>query len=97
MELEGYIQSHTALDLYELQGQVPETILSGQTADISPFVEYRWYDFVRWYDIKAQFPQLKERYHFGLEIPKTVKRALEIDTKNGNDCGRKPFPRKWRQ
>ena len=62
LELEGYIRSHTALDLYELQGQVPETILSGQTADISPFVECKWYDFIRWYDIKAQFPQPKERY-----------------------------------
>jgi hypothetical protein len=28
------------LDSLELQGQVPETIVSGQTADISPFVEY---------------------------------------------------------
>ena len=57
LELEGYIRSHTALDLYELQEQVPETILSGQTADISPFVELQWYEFIRWYDVKAQFPQ----------------------------------------
>ena len=62
LELEAYIRSHTALDLYELQGQVPETILSGQTADISPFVECKWYEFVRWYDIKAQFPQPREKY-----------------------------------
>jgi len=40
--LEAFIRSHTALDLFELQGQVPETILSGQTAYISPFVECRW-------------------------------------------------------
>jgi len=39
IELQSYIRSHAALDIYELQGQVPETILSGQTADISPFVE----------------------------------------------------------
>jgi len=36
--------------------------LSGQTADISPFVECRWYEFVRWYDVKAQLPQPKEKY-----------------------------------
>ena len=40
LELEGYIKSHTANSCFELQGQVPETYLSGQTADISPFVEY---------------------------------------------------------
>jgi hypothetical protein len=39
IELEALIQSHTALDLFELQGQVPETIVSGQTADISLFIE----------------------------------------------------------
>ena len=60
--LEGFIQSHIALDLYQLQGQVPEMILSGQKADKSLFVECRWYEFIRWYDVKAQFPQPRERY-----------------------------------
>ena len=40
IELEALIQSHTSLDIYDLQGQVPETILSGKTADISPFIEH---------------------------------------------------------
>ena len=31
IELEVLIRSHTALDIYELQGQLPETLLSGQT------------------------------------------------------------------
>ena len=44
LELEAYIQLNTALNSYELQGQVPETILSGQTADISPFMQHGWYD-----------------------------------------------------
>jgi hypothetical protein len=60
LELEGYIRSHTAIDHYELQGQVPETIVSGQTADISPFVEYPWYGWVKYWDGKAQFPEPKE-------------------------------------
>ena len=38
IELEANIRSHTALDIYELEGRVPETMLSGQTADISLFV-----------------------------------------------------------
>ena len=45
IELEALIQLHNALDIYELQGQVPETLLSGQTADICPFIEHKWYDF----------------------------------------------------
>ena len=36
-ELEGGIRSLTALDIYGLQGQVPKTIMSRETADISPY------------------------------------------------------------
>jgi hypothetical protein len=61
LELEAYIRSNTALDSFELQGQVPETILSGQTADISPFVEHGWYYWVKWYDSQASFPEPRER------------------------------------
>jgi transposase len=63
LELEGYIRSSTALDIYELHGQVPETILSGQTADISPFVQHGWYDWVKWYDSQSSFPEPRE--HLG--------------------------------
>ena len=60
LELEGYIRSHTANDNYELQGQVPETILSGQTADISPFVEHPWYGWVKFYDHRSSYPEPRE-------------------------------------
>ena len=30
IELEALIRSHTALDIYSLKGQVPETLMSGQ-------------------------------------------------------------------
>ena len=60
IELEALIRSHTALDIYELQGQVPETLLSGKTADISPFIEHEWYDFVKWFDHGSSFPEPKE-------------------------------------
>ena len=39
IELEALIRSHTPQDIYELQGQVPETLMSGETADIYPFIE----------------------------------------------------------
>jgi hypothetical protein len=35
IELSCLIRSHTAHDLYKLQGQVTETVMMGQTADIS--------------------------------------------------------------
>ena len=41
LERESYIRSHTALDIFSLNGQVPETIVSGETADISPFALFK--------------------------------------------------------
>ena len=41
IELEGLVRSHTSLDLYDLEGQVPETVMTGQTADISNLCEYK--------------------------------------------------------
>lgn len=60
LELEAYIRSNTALDIFGLEGQVPETIISGQTADISPFVELAWYDWVYWWSTNSSYPNLKE-------------------------------------
>ena len=34
-EYEALVRSHTALGIYGLNGQVPETIIKGQTVDIS--------------------------------------------------------------
>ena len=34
MILQSFIHSHTALDIYQLNGKVPQTRLTGQTADI---------------------------------------------------------------
>ena len=40
IELEALIRSHTALDIYGLEGQVPETVMSGQTGDISSLFNF---------------------------------------------------------
>ena len=61
LKLEAYIQSHTTLKNYQLQGQVLETIVSGQTADILPFVEIPYYAWVKLYDDLAKNPKLKEQ------------------------------------
>ena len=37
--LEAYIQSNTALDIFELDGTTSETKMSGETSDITTFFE----------------------------------------------------------
>ena len=60
IELVALIRSHTALRYGDLEGQVPETVITGQTADISRYVEHSWYDFVKAYDQQQKFPNDKE-------------------------------------
>ena len=49
-EWQSKVTSHTVRGHYKLQSEVPETLLTGQTADISPLAEYGWYDWVKYYD-----------------------------------------------
>ena len=46
LEQEAYIRSLTAHEIYQLDGQVPETIVGGETAYISPFATFKWYKWV---------------------------------------------------
>ena len=57
--LESYIRSNTAHDIYSLNGQVPETVMSGETADISFICELGWYDWVKFRDTSEAFPNDK--------------------------------------
>ena len=56
IEWEAYIQSNTAWDIYQLQGETPETVLSGDTADISQFCELSFYEWVMFRDEPVAFP-----------------------------------------
>ena len=60
LELQAHKRSNTCHDIYELDGEVPETIVSGQTSDISPFIEYEWYEWCMFYDSSVSFPKDKE-------------------------------------
>jgi hypothetical protein len=40
---EYYVHYNTTLDIFELEGQVPESRVKGEPADISTFAEYAWY------------------------------------------------------
>ena len=59
IELEALIQSHSVNGIYESNGQVPETIMTGSTADISHICEYGWYDWVMFHDNALTFPEDK--------------------------------------
>ena len=53
------ICSYTAHTAHELQGEVPETIMIGQTADISNICEYDWYEWVMFLDNVTSYPEDK--------------------------------------
>ena len=54
-ELEAYIQSNTALDIFEIYGMTPETKMSGETSDITTFCEFGWYQWVYFRDTSVTF------------------------------------------
>jgi hypothetical protein len=56
---EAYVRSHTSLDMYGLEGQVPEIKIKGETVDISTIAEYAWYEWVKFRDTAADFPVSK--------------------------------------
>jgi hypothetical protein len=53
---EAYVRSHTYLDIFGLEGQVPESKVKGETADISTISEYAWYEWVKIPDTASKFP-----------------------------------------
>ena len=59
IELEAMIRLHTALEIYALQGQVPETLMTGQTVDISNICEYEWFQWVINYEPPLTYPDDK--------------------------------------
>ncbi len=70
IKLEALVCSHTVLDVYELQGQVPEAIMTGQTPGISNLCKYEWFQWVVYYDIPLSCPddKCKLRHYFGPAI-----------------------------
>jgi hypothetical protein len=56
---EPYVRSHTSLDIYGLEGQVPESNIKGEAVDISTIAEYAWYEWVKFRDTAAKFPVSK--------------------------------------
>jgi hypothetical protein len=56
---EAYVRSHTSLDIYGLEGQVPEIKIKVETVDISTIEKCAWYEWVKFRDTSAKFPVSK--------------------------------------
>jgi hypothetical protein len=56
---EAYVRSHTLLDIYGIECQVPESKTKGETVDISTIAEYAWYEWVKFRDTADKFPVSK--------------------------------------
>ena len=50
LDLEAYIRSNTALDIFELDRMNPETNMSVETSYITNFCEFGWYQCVYFRD-----------------------------------------------
>ncbi len=59
LKLEAYVHSCTSNDIYVTVGQVPETIVTGNTANISLIADFGWYNWVMFHDNKPSFPDDK--------------------------------------
>jgi hypothetical protein len=59
IELEVLICSSTSNNVYMTNGKVPETIMTGSTANISHICEFGWYDWVMFRNNIHMFPHAK--------------------------------------
>jgi hypothetical protein len=59
IELEVLIRSLTSNNVYMTNGKVPETIMTGSTADIGHICEFGWYDWVMFRDNVPTFLDVK--------------------------------------
>jgi hypothetical protein len=70
---EAYVRSHTSLDIFGLEDQVPESKIKGETVDISTIAEYAWYEWVKFRNTAAKFPVSK------IQLGRDLGTAIDID------------------
>lgn len=86
MEYAALVRSHTALDIWQLEGQVPQTLMTGQTADISQLFEIGWYEWCFYHDSAIKFPEDKLRLgrYLGPAIDVGPAMTAKVLKENGN-------------
>jgi hypothetical protein len=85
------VRSHTSLDIFGLEGQVPESKVKVETVDISTIAEYDWYEWVKLCDTASKF--LVSKIQLGIDLGAAIEigpvMARKILRKNGNVMYRK--------
>ena len=91
--MEAYIRSNTAHEIYKLDGEVPKTVMSGETSDISQFCELEWFERVLFQDETAPFPDdvLKLDHYLGPSIDVGPAMTMKILTENGQVLHRSTY------
>jgi len=69
------IISLTSNDIYALHGRTPYEVVTGNTPDITEYVEFRWYEPIYYYD-EANFPNPKLHLARWLGVAHRVGQAL---------------------
>ena len=59
-ELQAKIRCHAAHDIPKINGQVPKTVVTGNTAYVSELVESVWYQWIYYRDATTSFPLPKK-------------------------------------
>jgi hypothetical protein len=79
------------MDIFGLEGQVPESKVKGKTVDISTKVEYAWYEWLKFRDTAAKLPVSKIQLgrDLGAAIDIGPAMARKILKKNGRVMYRK--------
>ena len=83
-EYEAYVRSNTDLDIYMMQGEVPETVLLGETSDICKLCEHGFYYWVMFRDEPIQYPDKSTMLGSYLGQVIDVDPAMTANIRKGN-------------
>ncbi len=79
LEIEAYVYSCTSNYIYITSGQVPETIMTCNTTDMSHIVEFGWYDWVMFCDNKPSY--LDNKLILGCYLGPAIDTGLALTAK----------------
>ncbi len=93
LEYEAYVRSHTAHDIFKLNVEVPKTMMSGDSANISQFCELGWYKWVKFCSTTISFPKdlLVPRKYLGPSIDVDPAITAKILTPTGEVVHRSTY------
>ena len=89
-ELQAKIRCHNLHDIPTINVQVPKTVVTENTADISELVEFRWYQWIYYRDATKSFPLPEEELgkYFGAYENVGSKMTMWILKQNGEIVSR---------